>query len=98
MYQEVGVYQEVGEFHNYSFKILNLEKIKTQRICFTPSYVHEREFWISQFDSIPLLCDYIRNTDNCWREIIKEAKKYKNKIMSKKYLPAIKQAIEVMLK
>ena len=102
---KVGGHQEVGEYHNPSFRVLDLEKITTQRIVFTSSIYHERNFWLTVLENSSKKnskaykeLNYIIQT-GCWDEIATTVKKYKKEILAcKQLLPAMRQAIEVLCK
>jgi hypothetical protein len=99
-YQEVGEYQKVGEYCNFSFSVIDTEKIETNRIRFTLSCYHERNFWLAQLEQLKIeeLSRAIENDSKCWDKIIEIAKKHKDKLLNYKYwIPAVKQAVEIML-
>ncbi len=95
---KAGGYIKAGYYHNYSFSVLDLEKIKTKRILFTPSFFHERKFWIEQLNPIEGIDNLISVIETgCWSEIIAEGKKHSEKLLSyKHYLPAVRQALELL--
>jgi hypothetical protein len=92
---------KAGEYINQSFELLDMSNLKTKRIRFTSSYYHERNFWLAQLEpikGIDELKDALKDNNKCWSELIRIAKKYASKILAYKYfLPAVRQAIEIML-
>ena len=103
-YQEVGESQKVGEYINYSMVILDLDKIKTRIIRFTPTYYHERRFWIAQLKQTSIstkLLDPLMKAikTECWNEIFKAAEPIKCQLLASPHLmPAVRQAIKLMIK
>ena len=101
--QEVGGSQEVGEkitckeYINFSFQPIDLNKVSCKIIRFCPTYFAERNFWAAQLAHIPELCAHIQDNSKCWETILQEAKKHKKEILSGSYIPAVRQAIELMM-
>ena len=95
---EVGGSLEVGEYLNLSFSILDLNKIKPKIIRFTPTYYHERNFWLQIFNSIEGVDDLKSAiSSSCWEDILPKARLNKDKLLAyEHYLPAVRQAIEHM--
>jgi predicted acyltransferase (DUF342 family) len=97
---KVGGSLEVGEYINDKYEILDLSKIKTSRIRFASSYEVERSFWfmiLEPLDGIGELRAVIENTNNCWADILVEAQKVKDILLSSNLPAVINQAITVML-
>ena len=95
-----------GEFQNSSFKIIDTTKTKIKIIRFTPTNHHERNFWLAVLEPIEGI-DTLKEAiaTKCMDEILSTAKKLMRKpsvlksyeTASKNFLPAVKQAIEIML-
>ena len=99
-YQKVGWYQKVGEYNNPSMQLLS-EKITVKRITFTPSFYHERHFWLAILEpvaGIDKLKELIKDDSNCWDAILAEARNVREELLGyEHYIPAVRQAIELML-
>ena len=98
----VGGSQKVGEYQNASMKVIDTTKIKTNRIVFTSSSYHERNFWLAQLEpihGIGELKDALKDEDSCWDNLIEIAKEYKPVLLAyEHFVPAVRQALELFLK
>jgi len=93
---KIGGWLEVGEYVNLSFVILDFEKIRTKIIRFTPTLYHERNFWLAVLPTdLCELRDAI-SSGKCWRELLPLARKHRDVLLAGEYIPAVRQAIELM--
>ena len=94
-----GEWLKVGEYINQSFELLDLEKITVKIIRFTTTLYHERNFWLAALSNTEELAA-LRQTisdGKCWDAILAEARRCREPLLAGTYMPAVRQAIEVML-
>jgi hypothetical protein len=88
------------EFHNQSLLVFDEQKIKCKRVHFTPDLDTERRFWLDALSRVPdisCLTSVITDTDKCWKDILASAKKHRDRLLAyEHYLPAVRQAIDIM--
>ena len=97
---KVGGCLEVGEYVNNKYEMLDMGKIKTSRIRFTHSYKCERRFWLMILEPLNNIEELraVITENNCWNDILDEALKVKDILLSYQFPTIINQALTVMLK